>query len=307
PGHPAPLLWRPHPELESHQIDFPNRLLEDYCYNEIAKVHIVISIIGGRFGSQSRDHEKYSISNMELKTAQRQGKQVYLFIESEVISEYHTYIKNKDVEGIRYSHVDDVRVYRFIEEIYNLSSNNQIFSFESMPQLINYLREQWSGLFERFLEGEAQVRLVDMMNKMEQVTSTLEGLAELYRNSSISSDSDEKNRMMDEILIQNHPIFPAMRKILRVKYRLFFTNRSEMEDWLKNARSGVQSNLDWAEIGSNFKKYEISMGKNDNYFLRVSNSLFDANNNLKPMLPGDWDDNLLTIEDITEDEDAIPF
>ncbi|GAC89545.1 hypothetical protein NBRC3257_1496 [Gluconobacter thailandicus NBRC 3257] len=244
---------------------------------------------------------------MELKTAQRQGKQVYLFIESEVISEYHTYIKNKDVEGIRYSHVDDVRVYRFIEEIYNLSSNNQIFSFESMPQLINYLREQWSGLFERFLEGEAQVRLVDMMNKMEQVTSTLEGLAELYRNSSISSDSDEKNRMMDEILIQNHPIFPAMRKILRVKYRLFFTNRSEMEDWLKNARSGVQSNLDWAEIGSNFKKYEISMGKNDNYFLRVSNSLFDANNNLKPMLPGDWDDNLLTIEDITEDEDAIPF
>ncbi|GAC89070.1 hypothetical protein NBRC3257_3134 [Gluconobacter thailandicus NBRC 3257] len=25
-GHPAPLLWRPHPELESHQIDFPNRL-----------------------------------------------------------------------------------------------------------------------------------------------------------------------------------------------------------------------------------------------------------------------------------------
>ncbi|WP_200858767.1 PolC-type DNA polymerase III domain-containing protein, partial [Gluconobacter thailandicus] len=28
PGHPAPLLWRPHPELESHQIDFPNRLLD---------------------------------------------------------------------------------------------------------------------------------------------------------------------------------------------------------------------------------------------------------------------------------------
>lgn len=26
PGHPAPLLWRPHPELESYFADFPNRL-----------------------------------------------------------------------------------------------------------------------------------------------------------------------------------------------------------------------------------------------------------------------------------------
>lgn len=28
PGHPAPLLWHPHPELELYQTDFPNRLLD---------------------------------------------------------------------------------------------------------------------------------------------------------------------------------------------------------------------------------------------------------------------------------------
>ncbi|MFT8420534.1 MAG: DUF4062 domain-containing protein [Gluconacetobacter sp.] len=285
-----------------------DKALEKYCYNEISKVNIVVAIIGGRFGSQSRDSENYSVSNMELKTAQEQGKQVYIFIESGVMSEYHTYTKNKDVQGITYSHVDDIRVYKFIDEIYSLSKNNQISSFESMPQLVSYLREQWAGLFERFLEGEAQVSLVDMMNKMEQVTSTLEGLTEVYRTLSPSPDSDDKQRLMDEILIQNHPLFSAMRRVLRVRYRLFFTNQTEMEDWLKNARSARPVKVGWDD--GHIVRYELSIGKDNNYNLDVSLSLFDENKNLKPMLPGDWEDDFLKLNKIVANQDLddeIPF
>jgi hypothetical protein len=35
--------------------------LEEYCYREIQNVQILISIIGGRFGSPS-DHQPYSVS-----------------------------------------------------------------------------------------------------------------------------------------------------------------------------------------------------------------------------------------------------
>lgn len=281
--------------------------LEEYCYKEISKVHIVISIIGGRFGSQSRESKRYSISNMELKTALKQGKQVYIFIDSGVMSEYNTYLKNKNIEGIEYFHVDDIRIYHFLDEIYSLSNNNQISQFESMPQLMAYLREQWAGLFEKFLDGEAQIRLVDMMHKMETITSTLEGLADIYRNSSSHTGSDDKKRMMDDILIQNHPIFSAMRKNLRVKYRLFFTNQFEMEEWLKSARSAIKENLRWED---QCLKYQVSIRPNEDYILQISDFLFDENKNLKPMLPGDWKNDFLRISPFpskSDLDDEIPF
>jgi hypothetical protein len=42
--------------------------LEEYCYKEIELCDILLSIVGGRFGTGSQ-HAPYSISQMELKTA----------------------------------------------------------------------------------------------------------------------------------------------------------------------------------------------------------------------------------------------
>lgn len=284
--------------------------LEEYCYKEISKVHILISIIGGRFGSQSRDSDKYSISNMEIKEALKQGKQVYIFIESGVLSEYSTYKNNKNIENIKYSHVDDVKVYKFIEELYALPNNNQISSFDNMHILTAYLREQWAGLFERYLDGDAQGILVDMMRKMEQVTSTLEGLTEVYRKSPPGNDSEEKEKIMDEIIIQNHPIFSAMRKMLRVRYRIFFTNQLEMEDWLKSARSGKSVDIEWDDLNDIGLRYKIMMGKDSEYTLDVSSDLFDSNKSLKPMLPSEWQESMLRLTLIPKSidlDEEIPF
>lgn len=68
-----------------------NFKLEDYCYKEINSVDILVAIIGGRFGSESDVNSKYSISNQEIKTAIEHNKQVYIFIEKDVDSEYYTY------------------------------------------------------------------------------------------------------------------------------------------------------------------------------------------------------------------------
>jgi Domain of unknown function (DUF4062) len=72
--------------------------LEEDCYREISTCDILINLIGGKFGSESSD-SKYSISQNELKTAIKLGKQIYIFIEKSVHAEYATYVANKNVKG----------------------------------------------------------------------------------------------------------------------------------------------------------------------------------------------------------------
>ena len=68
--------------------------LDIYCYDEIQNCDIVVSIIGGRYGSSASDGSS-SISQRELKTALDLGKQVYIFVDRNVLSEYATFRRNK--------------------------------------------------------------------------------------------------------------------------------------------------------------------------------------------------------------------
>jgi hypothetical protein len=51
--------------------------LEEYCYKEISNIDILVSIIGGRYGSESNNNYN-SISQVELRTALELNKQVYI-------------------------------------------------------------------------------------------------------------------------------------------------------------------------------------------------------------------------------------
>ena len=152
--------------------------LEKYCYAEVAKVHILVSIVGGRFGTKAHDSE-FSISHAELNTAIKLGKQVYVFVESPVLPEYQTYLKNKSIPGIQYTHVDNPKVYEFLEGIYTLPFNNQIAGFDNLGFVTRYLKEQWAGLFEQYLEQQGNAQIMDMLVKMQSTTDTLRGLVDL--------------------------------------------------------------------------------------------------------------------------------
>jgi hypothetical protein len=114
--------------------------LENYCYREVSNCDILVSIVGSRFGTQAKG-EDASISQMELKTALNLGKQVYIFIENAVFHEYNTYLKNRDNPSIKYSSVDDTRIFRFIEFIKSLPVNNIIHGFDSVEEICKFLKE----------------------------------------------------------------------------------------------------------------------------------------------------------------------
>ena len=52
--------------------------LEEYCYKEVELCDVLVSVIGGRYGSTSSE-DPYSISQKELKTALSLGKPVFIF------------------------------------------------------------------------------------------------------------------------------------------------------------------------------------------------------------------------------------
>jgi hypothetical protein len=63
--------------------------LEEYCYREIDTIDVLVSLVGSRFGTGSQ-HEPYSISQVELQTALKRGKQVYIFVDKAVLNEFST-------------------------------------------------------------------------------------------------------------------------------------------------------------------------------------------------------------------------
>ena len=283
--------------------------LEKYCYQEVEKASMLVSIIGGRYGSISKEAEQYSVSNMELKVAIEQGKQVYIFIDSSVLSEYRTYQINKDAE-INYHHVDNVKIYSFIDEIFSLPKNNQIQGFSSIPEITAHLREQWAGLFENFLQQESQQRIVRLADTIQSTAQTLKGLVELLRNDdqSVKSSTSSHNKALDALILQNHPIFTDLRRELNVPYRVFFTNIVEMDDWMRGR--GIEK-VD-RELWDSDNEMEYSWGqKKARRLLYVNKRAFDGNGSLKVVLPGTGDQKFVRSKSFPEprleDNDEIPF
>ena len=285
------------------------KALEEYCYQEIEKVHIVVSIIGGRYGTQSALDGQYSISNMELRTALAQKKQVYVFIESGVMSEYRTYVINKD-RDIKYSHVDDRRVYEFIDQIYSMPFNNQVAGFDNIPWIINYLKEQWAGLFERYLQKQSEDQVLNLAQTIVSTAETLKGLVDLFRREREGDEAQSVNRLaaLESVILQNHPVFAALRKLTWTKYRIFFTNRQEFIDWLSSSRSGAEVDPQYYD-DKDFIEF-IFQARGKKYLLKISAMLFDDRHNLVPMLPGDWSDNYISVREFSEpkpDDEEVPF
>lgn len=124
--------------------------LVEYCYEEVESCDILVALIGRRFGSASSD-DRYSVSHRELLCAHQQGKQIYVFVERNVISEYQTYQENRENREFRLHHADDHRVYKFLDEFLKLRRNNACFDFETSQDIIEILSLQLSNLLGRLV------------------------------------------------------------------------------------------------------------------------------------------------------------
>jgi len=276
--------------------------LEEYCYKEIAGIDILVSIIGGRYGTQS-SHGDASVSQVELRTAIKQDKQVFVFVEKNVLAEYRTYQMNKSNDKVKYHYVDNPRVYEFIESLEALPRNNSIQAFESSEDIASYLKEQWAGLFQRFLQEQRRLKEQDIMQGLESTANTLSQLIHFFKEEKQGSDA-----MVRDIVLSSHPIFERVRKLLGVSHRIFFLSRNELSVLLKSRGFVSVAEENWD--GPNEEEWVLERdGKQ--ILLKVSSSLFDAEGRLKPIRQEHWSASLVKQEErslASPDEEAdLPF
>lgn len=273
--------------------------LEDYCYKEIDNCDILISIIGGRFGSAAFESGGYSISQKELKIALEKGKQVYIFVEKAVLHEYKTYEHNKDNEEViklmKFSAVNDIGIYKFLDEVFALPINNQYTGFETSNDIIIYLQEQWASLFQSLLSDVSKQKDFKLIEELKDTAKTLKQLVTYLTN-----EKSKGNEAISEILFSNHPVFNAIKKAINTNIRVYFANEEELIALL----SAFGYQYDFFSEDNEFEIWENKEGKK----IKISKILFSEDRKLKPMDINDWDKNMVQVilKPVDLDDD-LPF
>jgi len=271
--------------------------LEDYCYKEIESCDILVCIIGGKFGSEAKE-SAHSITQKELRTAIELSKQIYIFAEKAVLAEFRTYQRNKEAK-VNWAAADDVRIYKFIDEVYALPIGNPVFPFETSADITILLQEQWAGLFQRLLLESAHQKEVRLVSDLNTTVATLNQLVTFLTEDKKNSDS-----AIRQILQASHPIFGEIKKLLQVQYRVFFTNLTELTQWL-SARGFKE---DIVPVENEF--YEWSNEKEKRRFL-VHEDVFEESGRLRTITPEEWKKGLVQVEKISDppppEGDDVPF
>ncbi|WP_146239920.1 DUF4062 domain-containing protein [Pantoea sp. ARC270] len=268
--------------------------LESYCYREIHTCDILVAVIGGKFGTQSRSNDS-SITQNEINEAYEKGKQVYLFVDKSVHSEYHTYQKNKHLEGFSPISVDNNKIFDFLYDIYNMDVGNPVEPFETVEDIIRFLKEQWAGLFQRLLTTNSRYIEAQLISDLKSSSETLSSLVAVLLK--------EKNNpgQVNDILMLHHPAFEAIKKSAGITYRVVFYNLEELNQLL-SAR-GYNLDKDWSpDDAHDFDN------KKANKAIRVSKDIFDAEDKLITMTPADWKTDYVKVIPLAAfSDDEIPF
>ena len=283
--------------------------LEEYCIQEVHHSDILVSIIGGRFGSESKEEsaiEKYfqksSISQRELRAAIDNQKQVYIFIDKNVSAEYQTYLLNKENDKVNYKFVDDQRIYSFIEEIKNLGINNNIKDFETSEDITSYLREQFAGLFQRFIEGQRRVKEINLINELERTSNNLNQLVEYLAN-----QNNDQQKEINQILMINHPLVNWLRTTLDIKYNFYIVGYDDLNH-LMQARRFNNHQISTYKNGEKFYQWQRIHTDGSYVNIEINTTLFE-DGYLINILPAKWNGNLVRCKSFSppSNDDDLPF
>lgn len=194
--------------------------LDESCYREVDSIDIFILIIGGRYGSEisgtdkkpsKKFHDRYeSITKKEYDTAVGRDIPIYILIESNVYSEYRTFLRNKENTGTKYAYVDSSNIFYFIEDILSKSRNNPVFHFEKFEQIENWLKIQWAGTFKELLNRKTQQNqiktLTSEIGELQEVNKTLKTYLEALLNKIEPDDSNQliasEQKRLEDISVQ---------------------------------------------------------------------------------------------------------
>jgi hypothetical protein len=213
--------------FESGDIAYEHdKPLDESAYREIDNCHMQILIIGGRYGSrtssstessddgidQDKMYERYnSITRAEYEKARKNGMPIFIFVDKGVYSEYQTYKRNRENESIKYSHVDNINIFKLLDEILSQKLGNYIKDFEKFEDIESWLTEQWAGLFTNYLiykNTESKIKTIEsQIEELRSITIALKNYTEALMKKVIPDESvsiiQDQNQIMKRKIAKN--------------------------------------------------------------------------------------------------------
>lgn len=203
--------------FESGDVTFEhNTKLDVSCYKEVNLCHIMILIVGGRYGYEATginkekiidkyEEEYISITRSEYETAKKNNIPVFIFIDKNVFAEYQTFKENKDffekqskikVEKaddkntmFKFAHVDSINIFKFIESLVE----KPVKSFEKIEDIENYLKGQFAGMFYLYLESLKKIKNEEkVLDSVNELNNTAQRINELLKEVGKKVISDEQ-------------------------------------------------------------------------------------------------------------------
>lgn len=159
--------------FENDKVTYQHgKSMDQSAYFEVELCHLMILIIGGRYGSPSTladleeerrkyDEEFISITRKEFETASRKNIPILIFVDKNVYSEYQTYKENQDFfdqlnaslervsHEFKFAHVDSVNIFKFIDIV----KTKAIKTFDKVEEIEVYAKAQIAGMFYLYLES----------------------------------------------------------------------------------------------------------------------------------------------------------
>lgn len=200
--------------FESGDVTFEHdEPLESSCYKEVRNLNMLILIVGGRYGAESttmgldeysRKYEKYytSITKNEFLTARERGIPIYAFVESNVLTEYETFKKNRDLyynleqenkyKKITFAYVDNVNVFEFISDLY--IAGLPIFRFSKYEDIENQFKSQISGLLYLYLDSlvnrKTDSKVSESVDNMKNLIERMEKMVQKVGEKVLENDQE---------------------------------------------------------------------------------------------------------------------
>lgn len=256
-----------------------NTPLDESCYKDIENCQMQILIIGGRYGSpasenkNTEEHESdknpmyeyyNSITKKEYEKAREKKLPIFIFVEKGVYAEYGTYRENKDNETIKYAHVDNINIFKLLDEIISWRPGVFVKDFETLDDITNWLKQQWAGLFCDYLvkksAGFEMENISSQVSELKSIVSTLKEYTEAMMTTKPENYSEiiarEQKKLEDEKIERFRK--EKLIEVLKDKYNLTrsstflfeaFKNSQDIKEFLERI------NLPEQDIKSFLDKY----------------------------------------------------
>lgn len=211
--------------FESDKVTYQHgKEIDHSAYFEVGLCHIMVLIVGGRYGSPSsqnkleEERKKYdedyiSITRKEFETANQKNIPILIFVDKNVYTEFQTYKENqeyfdelysqksKEQKGFKFAHVDHINVFRFIDNI----RTKPIKTFEKVEEIESYIKSQLSGMFYLYLESLKKKsddnKILDTVAELNNVTLRMNEMLTSVGKEILGKDKKEYEKVIENQLL----------------------------------------------------------------------------------------------------------